>query len=51
MFGFERWAKAFDEMHADVQRDLDNSVAKLGRLSGDVFGADSAANWFFAVPS
>ncbi len=50
MFGLEKWADAFDKMHAQVQRDLDGLVGDLGQRSGATFGADSGWNTFFAIP-
>lgn len=50
MFKLEKIADAFDKMHAEVQRDLDDVLlVKGGQTAGKAFGPDSVLTWSMAI--
>ena len=50
MWGLEKIADAFDKMHAEVQRDLDDALlVKNAQWYGKTFGTDSFLNWENAI--
>ena len=50
MWGLEKLADAFDKMHAEVQRDLDDALlAKPAQWYGKTFGPDSFFTWESAI--